>query len=144
MISVLLTFKIFEACADFLTPDGLESCRKRRDFGADPSLVRQVGCVAKTHREAERCVIASSTHPTSHSLIGHELDDQGNIVNGKRGLEPRIRVRDASRALALASQRVRCPGPPDADPGRRSAYLPRTLDIHFVHKDSKVYISQIG
>ena len=26
--------------------------------------VQQVGCVAKTHRDAERCVIASSTHPT--------------------------------------------------------------------------------
>ena len=25
---------------------------------------QQVGCVAKTHRDAERCVIASSTHPT--------------------------------------------------------------------------------
>ncbi len=24
----------------------------------------QQGCVAKTHRDAERCVIASSTHPT--------------------------------------------------------------------------------
>jgi hypothetical protein len=53
--SVLPTVKIFEACADFLTPDGLGSCSK------------QVGCVAKTHREAERCVIASSTHPTTGS-----------------------------------------------------------------------------
>ena len=26
--------------------------------------VQQIGCVAKTHRDAERCVIASSTHPT--------------------------------------------------------------------------------
>src|SRR5208283_1091361 len=26
--------------------------------------VQQVGCVAKTHRDAEPCVIASSTHPT--------------------------------------------------------------------------------
>src|SRR5271166_395242 len=25
---------------------------------------QQVGCVAKTHRDAGRCVIASSTHPT--------------------------------------------------------------------------------
>ena len=24
----------------------------------------QVGCIAKTHRDAERCAIASSTHPT--------------------------------------------------------------------------------
>ena len=29
----------------------------------------QQGCVAKTHREAERCVIASSTHPTGYQLI---------------------------------------------------------------------------
>ena len=32
---------------------------------ASRSRVRlEVGCVAKTHRDAERCVIASSTHPT--------------------------------------------------------------------------------
>ena len=42
--SVLLTFKIFEACADFLTPDGLGSCRKRRNFGAHRSLVQSCGC----------------------------------------------------------------------------------------------------
>jgi len=41
VLSVLLTFKIFEACADFLMPDELGSCRKRRDFGARGSLVRQ-------------------------------------------------------------------------------------------------------
>src|SRR5271157_1080772 len=39
-----LTFKIFEACADFLTPDGLGSCRKRRNFGAHRSLVQSCGC----------------------------------------------------------------------------------------------------
>src|SRR5271166_3908421 len=44
VISVLLTFKIFEACADFLTPDGLGSCRKRRNFGAHRSLVQSCGC----------------------------------------------------------------------------------------------------
>ena len=33
VISILLTVKIFEACTDFLTPDGLGSCRKRRNFG---------------------------------------------------------------------------------------------------------------
>ena len=41
VLSVLLTFKIFEAYAGFLKPDGLGSCRKRRDFGARGSLVRQ-------------------------------------------------------------------------------------------------------
>src|SRR5271166_2946210 len=44
VLSVLLTFKIFEACADFLTPDGLGSCRKRRNFGAHRSLVQSCGC----------------------------------------------------------------------------------------------------
>ncbi len=44
VVSVLLTFKIFEACADFLTPDGLGSCRKRRNFGAHRSLVQSCGC----------------------------------------------------------------------------------------------------
>src|SRR5271157_3763787 len=44
VISVLLTFKIFEACADFLTPDGLGSYRKRRNFGAHRSLVQSCGC----------------------------------------------------------------------------------------------------
>src|SRR5271165_626758 len=42
--SVLLTVKIFEACADFLTPDGLGSCRKRRNFGAHRSLMQSCGC----------------------------------------------------------------------------------------------------
>ncbi len=44
LLSVLLTFKIFEACADFLTPDGLGSCRKCRNFGAHCSLVQSCGC----------------------------------------------------------------------------------------------------
>ncbi len=43
-LSVLLTVKIFEVCADFLTPDGLGSCRKCRDFGAHRSLVQSCGC----------------------------------------------------------------------------------------------------
>ena len=30
---------------------------------------QQVGCVAKTHRGAERCVIASSSHPTGYQVI---------------------------------------------------------------------------
>ena len=30
----------------------------------DDKKDKQVGCVAKTHRDAGRCVIASSTHPT--------------------------------------------------------------------------------
>ena len=30
--SVLLTFGIFESYTDFLTADGLGTCRKRRDF----------------------------------------------------------------------------------------------------------------
>ena len=42
--SVLLTVKIFEACADFLTPDGLGSCRKRRNFDAHRSLMQSCGC----------------------------------------------------------------------------------------------------
>ncbi len=44
VLSVLLTVKIFEACANFLTPDGLGSCRKRRNFGAHRSLVQSCGC----------------------------------------------------------------------------------------------------
>ena len=38
-------------------------------FGSWPSLLVSAGCVAKTHREAERCVVASSTHPTGYQLI---------------------------------------------------------------------------
>src|SRR5271157_5188846 len=44
VLTVLLRFKIFEACADFLTPDGLGSCRKRRNFGAHRPLVQSCGC----------------------------------------------------------------------------------------------------
>ena len=44
VISVLLTSKIFEAYADFLTPDGLGSCRKCRNFGAHPSFVQSCAC----------------------------------------------------------------------------------------------------
>ena len=40
----LLTFKIFEACTDFLTPDELGSCRKHRNFGAYRSLMQSYGC----------------------------------------------------------------------------------------------------
>ncbi len=43
-LSVVLTVKIFEACADFLTPDGVGSCRKCRNFGAHRSLVQSCGC----------------------------------------------------------------------------------------------------
>src|SRR5271166_1823246 len=31
---------------------------------------KQVGCVVKTHRDAERCVIASSTHPNKLPATG--------------------------------------------------------------------------
>src|SRR5271157_4768831 len=44
VLSVLLTFRIFEPCADSLTPDGLGRCRKRRNFGAHRSLVQSCGC----------------------------------------------------------------------------------------------------
>src|SRR5271157_1006574 len=44
VLSVLLTFRILEPCADSLTPDGLGSCRKRRNFGAHRSLVQSCGC----------------------------------------------------------------------------------------------------
>jgi len=40
---VLLTFKIFEACADFLTLDGHGGCRKRRNFGAHRSWSKEWG-----------------------------------------------------------------------------------------------------
>src|SRR5271157_1469308 len=43
ILAVTSTFKIFEARADFLTPDGLGSCRKRRNFGAHRSLVQSCG-----------------------------------------------------------------------------------------------------
>ena len=45
---------------------------------------QQVGCVAKTHRDAERCVIASSTHPTGlrPSPAGARLDPSLELNQG--------------------------------------------------------------
>ena len=37
-------------------------------------------CVAKTHRDAERCVIASSTHPTSSYVMRLRLGRAGDFI----------------------------------------------------------------
>ena len=50
-------------------------------FGSWPSLLVSVGCVAKTHREAERCVITSSTHPTGYRLISLRALRSTNVQN---------------------------------------------------------------
>ena len=47
---------------------GASACVRRIWAPGHPCWSQQ-GCVAKTHREAERCVIASSTHPTGYRLI---------------------------------------------------------------------------
>ena len=48
---------------------GAAVCVRRLSAPGHLCWSQQVGCVAKTHREAERCVIASSTHPTGYQLI---------------------------------------------------------------------------
>ena len=48
---------------------GAAACVRRLSAPGHLCWSQQVGCVAKTHREAERCVVASSTHPTSYQLI---------------------------------------------------------------------------
>jgi gentisate 1,2-dioxygenase len=78
-----------------------------------------------------------------YTLIGHEVDDQGNIKSPQRadwrpgsafvtppGLWHSHHNESDSDAHLMPIQ----------DAGLHT-YL-RTLDIHFVHKDSKVYISQ--
>ncbi len=43
----------------------------------------QAGCVAKTHRNAERCVIASSTHPTNYRLQALRKNAEFGTGNGE-------------------------------------------------------------
>lgn len=81
--------------------------------------------------------------PGCYTLIGHELDEQGNIKNGQRA--------DWKPGSAFVT-------PPGLwhshhnESGHPAHLIPiqdaglhthlRTLDIHFVHKDAQVYISQ--
>ncbi len=71
--------------------------------------VQQVGCVAKTHRDAERCVIASSTHPTGLRPL-----PCGGPARLDLSLEPR---RSAVLISALAT------GPPAGVGGRLGPFL---------------------
>ncbi len=43
----------------------------------------QAGCVAKTHRNAERCVLASSTHPTNYRLQALRKNAEFGTGNGE-------------------------------------------------------------
>ena len=69
----------------------------------------QVGCVAKTHRDAERCVIAGSTHP-----IGSRPSPAGGPARLDPSLEPR---RSAVLISALAT------GPPAGVGGGLGPFL---------------------
>ena len=55
------------------------------------------------HHESVALDFIIDCKPGCYTLIGRELDDQGNIVNGKRAdWKPGIRVRDAPGTLAFA------------------------------------------
>jgi len=49
------------------------ACVRRLSAPGHLCWSQQVGCVAKTHREAERCVIASSTHPTGLTTMERKI-----------------------------------------------------------------------
>jgi hypothetical protein len=57
--------------------------------------LQQVGCVAKTHRDAERCVIASSTHPTGYWAEADREREEREFLMGKHPA-----VRDARKYAA--------------------------------------------
>jgi gentisate 1,2-dioxygenase len=97
------------------------------------------------HHESVALDFIIDCRPGCYTLIGDKLDDGGNIANGRRA--------DWKPGSAFVtppglwhSHHNESGGPahlmPIQDAGLHT-YL-RTLDIHFVHKDPKVYISQKG
>ncbi len=97
------------------------------------------------HHESVALDFIIDCQPGCYSLIGEKLDDQGNIVDGKRAdwksgsafvTPPGLWHSHHNESGAPAHLM------PIQDAGLHT-YL-RTLDIHFVHKDPKVYISQKG
>src|SRR5208283_2506065 len=100
--SVLLTVKIFEACADFLTPDGLGSCRKRRNFGAHRSLVQSCGCgLAALGTSGSKQVVSAST--------GAKFPDRNGLVvvigGAWRGASMVILLSRGARARRVGSEK---------------------------------------
>ena len=103
--SVLLTFKIFEACADFLTPDGLGSCRKRRNVGAHRSLVHHA--VAAQPRQD---IIRASNEEAPVCTIAEACDRIEKLTGIRRS---RTQVGRLLKGLGLKWQRIRAiPVPP--------------------------------
>ena len=97
------------------------------------------------HHESVALDFIIDCQPGCYTLIGEKLDDQGNIVDGKRAdwkpgsafvTPPGLWHSHHNESGAPAHLM------PIQDAGLHT-YL-RTLDIHFVHKDPKVYISQKG
>lgn len=97
------------------------------------------------HHESVALDFIIDCQPGCYSLIGEKLDDQGNIVDGKRAdwksgsafvTPPGLWHSHHNESGAPAHLM------PIQDAGLHT-YL-CTLDIHFVHKDPKVYISQKG
>jgi gentisate 1,2-dioxygenase len=110
-------------------------------FGVLPSGAVQL----PHHHESVALDYIIDCQPGCYTLIGHELDDQGNIVDGKRSdwksgsafvTPPGLWHSHHNESGAPAHLM------PIQDAGLHT-YL-RTLDIHFVHKDPQVYISQKG
>ena len=97
------------------------------------------------HHESVALDFIIDCEPGCYTLVGTKLDDQGNIVDGKRAdwkpgsafvTPPGLWHSHHNESGAPAHLM------PIQDAGFHT-YL-RTLDIHFVHKDPKVYISQKG
>jgi gentisate 1,2-dioxygenase len=97
------------------------------------------------HHESVALDFIIDCKPGCYTLIGVELDENGNIVNGRRAdwkpgsafvTPPGLWHSHHNESGAPAHLM------PIQDAGLHT-YL-RTLDIHFVHKDPKVYISQKG
>ncbi len=74
---------------------------------------KQVGCVARTHREAERCVIASSTHPTGCGAGERERSEPALQVCRAPQKAPneasRVRRKDAPGRWAVRHRKLDAP-----------------------------------
>jgi len=97
------------------------------------------------HHESVALDLIIDCKPGCYTMIGEELDDQGNIKNGTRAdWEPGSAFVTPPGLWHSHHNESGAPAHlmPIQDAGLHT-YL-RTLDIHFVHKNPEVYISQKG
>jgi hypothetical protein len=98
---------------------------------------KQVGCAARTHREAERCVIASSTYPTGCGAGERERSEPAlqecRAPQKAPNEASRVRRKDASVRWAVRHRKLDAPykllktpqkAPNEANPESAQSLLP--------------------